>query len=1106
MTDYINKASDEDSDFSSLVEDVEFKKDLVRFFSGGRYKYSREEMKEKGFDGLTEDFIEHMRYQAWNEATAFSDLNYVNNKDMSRDGKDAFGRLMQAWDHSGSAGTGFLDGVGDFAEAIVTAPSTYVGLGSAGLGKLGAKAAGKATQVIVRKVAADGLKKNLVKSGLTGAASGAVMGAGQAALEGETREEVIEDYNYTNKDLLTDALIGGTVGGALGVASGALDFRKAKKFDEVLTSRQKEVAKRAEEGAKNAKATLAKMGKIDPDIKEKALGIVADIDDIFSARAGDKSSKLKDRLDPARVAKGKALLAAMEDEKSDIVFSNGLSTSTMRNVAAATADVLSLIKEKRGGIGDNERITETVARALREGDVEGMASDLTKIRDTYGLSKDEFSLIYMAEASRAGQILGFQSALKRGLKPKGIESMEDMDVLFTKGVSSLDQDEANKIFAKAVSGQTAVGKGVDFLRDVDATRIAFMTSQPATTARNLRNAGIMVATDVVDEFNKAIYKGLTGDVKAVRDMIPNMTATLRGFTALGGKAEAAVLREVMLEEMPEQSRRLYQSAMRADVALEGHSVLARAGRAVNVFNTASDSVLKEAMFYGAMDRQFRASKAGSLADWLKTNKRLEDLPEGISVEKAISEANRLTMQRDFKGEEAFIPKATRSLSELNRKMPFVISSGLGLPFPRYAGNHLNTVFEYTPVIGEMFYRAGIIAGSDQTPDRLAKQMTGFMAILAGVEAARMRNGEVDYGSIKNEMGAVEDMKPYIGSYLAHMRIGEYIWRSTTDLPNKIEWKNDLEDVLGGIPDFSFDLGFVEDGINALAGKGDPESFYKNLGSFASTFTMPIALARDAVGQFDYDQAGSPWIKDLARSEDLVVGNPGGWAGTVLPQTMRMAPDFEFIQYTQSFNGKTDIDIYDPFNPVARGKVDPLRKQAFGTVAEPPLTDLQKEMSRMGMKPYLVYTNRTVPNAVIDLLVRKNLSQTLYKDFEIWRKKGIASKRTGQTYDEMPDNEAKAEVLKTWLNAKISSEAESTEAMFESVASRTPVKVRGYVRNAYALQSRNKKAKEEFDIKAQGLGFKDADDFISSSETVEEEIGRRRTLLKFAPLLLPNEPL
>ena len=210
MVDYTEKA--EESDFTSLIDDADFKADLVKFFSGGRYKYSKEDMLERGFDGLAKDFVTHMRYQSWNEVEAVRDLNYVKNKDNNELGKEAFGRLMQAYDNSESAGQGFGDSVGDFAGAIFSAPSTYVGLGSFGVGKLGAKAATKATQLAVRYGLRDHLKKNVVKNGVqrtikqealkdaaTGAVTGASIAAVQAGAQGETRERVIDGYEYRKR-------------------------------------------------------------------------------------------------------------------------------------------------------------------------------------------------------------------------------------------------------------------------------------------------------------------------------------------------------------------------------------------------------------------------------------------------------------------------------------------------------------------------------------------------------------------------------------------------------------------------------------------------------------------------------------------------------------------------------------------------------------------------------------------------------------------------------------------------------------------------------------------------------------------------------------------
>ena len=66
-----------------------------------------------------------------------------------------------------------------------------------------------------------------------------------------------------------------------------------------------------------------------------------------------------------------------------------------------------------------------------------------------------------------------------------------------------------------------------------------MTSQPATTMRNLTNVGILIGTDMVDQVNKAIYKGITGDASQIKTFIPNMTAVIRGLSFNNTEAKDA---------------------------------------------------------------------------------------------------------------------------------------------------------------------------------------------------------------------------------------------------------------------------------------------------------------------------------------------------------------------------------------------------------------------------------------------------------------------------------------------------------------------------------------------------------------------------------------
>ena len=69
--------------------------------------------------------------------------------------------------------------------------------------------------------------------------------------------------------------------------------------------------------------------------------------------------------------------------------------------------------------------------------------------------------------------------------------------------------------------------------------------------------------------------------------------------------------------MPEQSMRLYNQAMRIEVGMESNGAFWQdLGRFVNMANTLSDSVFKEGIFYGSLERQFR-DKGMSMSDWLK---------------------------------------------------------------------------------------------------------------------------------------------------------------------------------------------------------------------------------------------------------------------------------------------------------------------------------------------------------------------------------------------------------------------------------------------------------------------------------------------------------
>jgi len=1122
MSTYAERA--EETSFTSLIEDDEFKADLVKFFTGGRYQYSREDLLDRGFDGLAKDFVEHMRYQSWNEVEAVRDLTYVNNKDYDVRGKEAFARLMQAYDVSDSAGVGIGQGaVGDFAGAIFSAPSTYLGLGSFGVGKLAAKGATKATQLGVRYGLKDYLKKNVVKTGVQRAGSqsikkqalkegaigfttGAAIGGGQAIVQGETREDAfdiagIDGYDYTTKDAIFDVAVSGltegALGGVLGYGSGLFGRKNRAKADSILSKRKVVVEKKRKQDALKAVNTIKSASESQ---KKAAMKNISDLEEVLSARAGVKSARLRGALDPERVAKGRAILNSITNPDVDPIFASGLSADTMRKVAAASIDLMNSGKLR---INDNERITQGIADAIRNDETGEIFGILETVRDKYGLSKDEFSLIYLSEVSRAGQTLGYASAIKRGANLAGL------DTLYQKGASSINSEEMANISKEAILKGSGKGdKTFSFFQDLDAMRIAFMTSQPVTTMRNLRNTGIVISLDIIDQTNRAIYKKITGDLdpKDVKDFIPNATAMLRGFTL--NNAEAKVVREILLEESPERYKRLYNNAMRIDVGLEGQSAMAGAGRFVNTFNTATDSILKEGIFYGELDRQLR-QKGTTLKEWLQKNDTLERLPEGVNVDSAVEVANRFTMQRTFREDDSLLARGTKAMVDLNRKLPFLISEGVGVPFPRYVGNHLQTIGEYTPFLGELMQTKGIIAKEEDASLRAARQMTGLMLIGAGISLAQLRNGEADYGSLRNTIanspGMTEDMKPWLGSSLMHMYVGDLVWRYSNGLPLDVNLR-ELREVFGGIPEFSFDLAIGTELIKAI-GSGDTEDFEKELGTVLSTFSYPFTIARDVYAQLDPNARGSAYVRDLAMQDNV---NPKlrPSTGIFLNQSTRMLMDTSMVQYTQSFNGENDIKYYRFSNPNAIGTINPVIKQITGSPDEPPLTGLEQEMNKFKIKDFEIYNKRTVPNASVDLILRRFLAKgdekqgipSLAIEFESWRTKASAApKRHGNlSYNEIMESEQisgkeKKEILEGFIQDRIRQRKDVVENMFEAYSKTKPVSVRGYIRNQFDVLL-DQRGKKDFDLVAKRLGYPSAAAMIQSSDSVEDEMRKRLSIM------------
>ena len=1121
----------EDKSFEELKSDGAFRRDLVSFFEGGRYTYTREKMKEEGYEGLTKKFVEHMRFQEWNDATALKDLNYVINKKADPSGKVAFGRLIQAWDGSKEVGTGYIDGAGDFTEALVKSPSTYLGFGS---GKIAAKVATKTIQIAVRHKIKNYLKsKAVLKGAVAGTVVEGTVGGAQSYGMGETREELseqgnfIDGYEYTKGDLFKDVAINSTIGAATGALGGAWSNKISVNKEQLSGEMEKAVAAAKEKAKQVATKTIEdeiKEGGEDTIVRE-ALNRTIIIVDTMAARRG-KSNTLTptanklDPLDPQKVAIGEAIKKGILDTTVEDggAFSSGLDITTIRSIAAATIEMTKKLDVKPG-----ERITSAIFREMRDPNAKTF-DFLDETREKFNLTKEQMSLIYLADVSEAGKILAEQSAIvRRGNKTAVMQrtiaeadlenQLFELKQLAQRGLSSIDDLEAADIAANVVrntSKKGGVEKTYNFLQDVDQMRIAFMTSQPATTARNVASTGLLGLVDIMDESFRTLFYGDKGSYK-------NIYSTLKGMT--WGKEEASLMKDMLRTEMPEAYQRTFHDTMRMEVATKSNSRFAKVGRAVNILNTVTDTAFKEAALYSSLDRQLRRLNNKNLGtsakEFITTTGSLDKLPEGM-LDKALDDANRFTMQRTYVKDKSLFGKGARMASKANEKLPFIMSGLMGIPFPRYVANHIEMVADYTPFLPEFIRKLddqtinkkGMFATGDpykSLEDRRVRQFTGASLIIAGMALASSKKGEIDYKSLENEIKGQDDISSSLGFLIAPIFIGDTIYRANNGLPFQETLLRDGSTVLAGLGDMGFDASGPKAIYDSIVGdnKKAEGNLSKMAGNILSVFTYPLTPVRDLMGQINYDSSGVPYTRPLGMEGE--VSDSESPEGIFVSQLTRFLPDVAFTQYSQARGSNPDYDYeyYSILNKQPIATMNPLQKTFTGVAANPTLTQLGREFNKLKLEERDVYNNSKNVNPAVDYVVRRDLAQNLSPLFEQWAENNVFKDgmEAGKTYNQLTDSGEKKERLKAFVNTTIRDTNKKYNDGLTALMSTNPVKARGYIRNMYMLKV-NEIGNKKMDFAVNYMfekgmidkKYASAQELLRSAETINEEMQIRLKLI------------
>lgn len=1119
MSSYLEEVKGKD--IVDIKDNSQFQDDLIRFMSSSRKDWSFDELAEKDIDWMVDEYVEHMRSQDTNEATALQDLYFARDNSAQESDKAAFGRLMMAWDNSEGVGTGYAKGTGDYLEALVTSPATLATVFTGGASKLSAIVASKGVQIATRSALANLLSREGGKQALKGFVSGAAIEGAAAGAQVEMQEgarEAVVD-NYQGMSTVDKALtigISGAFGGGVGSLSRVMDARSANKVGEVLEKQSVEISKSK---AAAAKASVQKLKKTSKTTKgAERVGAIVDRMSALTEILVQRDAKVnkKNPLDPKKVAEGMDIKETILTEGANTNITSGLSRHTLQSITAAALDLSEEIDLQPG-----DRISSAVSRALAPVGGEVPKLSTTKVDEIikeYGLSREEFSYIFLSDLSEAGRTLGEAGQISRAMT-KDIYS--DIENLADRGVSLFNEGLARQVADTVGTEKSYMGSLLDLAKGMDSVRIAFMTSQLGTTAANTMFSTARLGIDVVDQVFRQTLRVGTGVVTGERVPLSSfhaVTSTIRGMSM--NKNDAILLQGMFQRDLPEEYTRIFKDASRIDMASDNTTRLGRLGSAVNVLNSAVDSRFKQAAFYASVDRQL-IEQGSSFKKWIETNNSLIDLPEAMR-DKAVYDSLDFVFQKGYKKSDGLGPSVANAVIKLSKQAPFVVTGALGMPFPRYVANHMEFINDYTPIAlltgGKKNFDSIYGSPMKDPTTRWARQLTGI-SIFSGAVYARSSQVEFDedgkavgmktnFGDFQvGDEGEVSRLGRVSGPIAAHGLLADlYVrWKYDLPLPKKSEILIDALDVGGGLGNMGFDSGLTSDISRAIDTGEWGTGLANRFADIAATFTYPTTVFRDLQGNLDPELSYVPYtrslmmgdgMKDRANLLDIMMADSESFNRMV-----RMLPETTLTQYTQSLNGKTAVALYDPFGKGPARSINPMTKQIFGVERKEAPTEIKKAIATLGMKEWQLYKKSTIKNPSMDLLVRKGLSEYIHGAFDEFREKPLQIQGGNIMWDDL-NPELQRDQLKKFITRSVTEVSDRVEGYFKELSVKKPKLAAGYLRNAYVIQEKSSLT-SYFQTAAKSLSkgaFEDADEYIADSDSIEEELIRRREILRVVGLM------
>ena len=906
-----------------LTQDEDFINDASAFL----YKRTGEVLTEP--EKVYEKYLEHMRISDVNEATTAQDYYYAQRAE--DEDKAEMARLYHAYDKMEMFRSG--EGVGDafnrftdYAEGILTAPSTLVGILTGGAGKAGAMVGQAVAKTAIRKALISGLtKKGAIRAAGVEGAVAAVQDVGRQATQLELSEDtgvtIREEYSplETGINVTLSSGLGGVLGGANAYRGAVQEATAQRRAAIGVAAEKRGVAPAVEEAKKVLEASKLKIRPIDE----------------LKVQLGDKirSEKLLTPLE--------SVIAQLDDD-------------TTTRIQAAATEFAENIDIKTYSDGTRQSITEAISDAIG---TEKLGTDRwANILDKYKLTNEQFGLVFAADVSRAARLLNKQSQIARvKALTSSIESIAGK-VEGSVGEDALNQysamNEALKSFASGAQG-------------FERMRRAMLTSQLQTTQRNIVGGGARVFVDAMNVLSEQTLRTITSKLN-----IPYTGIETRGgvgdiFKYMINQEEAQVIVDAYSRQMPQQAQYLFSNFVdgaNLGARTGAGGAFEKVGTLLNFANRYADNYYKRAIFSGELNRLAKVKFDKDIIQLLQDGEFNKITPEMF---KAASDKSLELLYQKTPSKKTAAGRVANTYLDIDKMAGVGMLTGLVLPFPRFVFNQIKFMTEYAPAIGLMMPGA-------TTPQKAAKQLTGF-GLIGGFAAFRSTQPDgSNWYEYTRENGQTADLRPTLAGLSLPLYLGDLVHRKISGQPNEIDneeygkIKDQVRDLALGT---AFRAGqgsamtdrYIPDMLDALFGEGELDIQSSRVigtvvGDWFATFSysMPMGIARDLFQMTDEEnrQVGET-REGVTLIEILKMRATRG-----LPEPMRpeRSPRYEIT------------------SPQPTRAELPLAAPVTGMTISRAKNTLEEEMTRLRLTSYDLY--KPIPFGPADVAIRKALSERL----------------------------------------------------------------------------------------------------------------------------------